>query len=38
VTTYAVVAAILAVAMFAAAYVPARRVTRIDAVAAIKAD
>jgi putative ABC transport system permease protein len=36
--TYAVVASILAVATFAAAYVPARRATRIDAVAAIKAD
>jgi len=38
VATYAAVAAILAAATFAAAYVPARRATRIDAVAAIKAD
>jgi len=37
-TTYVAVAAILAAATFAAAYVPARRATRIDAVAAIKAE
>ncbi|HET9387461.1 MAG TPA: ABC transporter permease [Gemmatimonadales bacterium] len=38
VTTYAAVAAILALATLTAAYVPARRATRIDAVAAIKAE
>jgi predicted permease len=38
VTTHAAVAAILALATLTAAYVPARRATRIDAVAAIKAE